>query len=1415
MFVGLAVALWTSPVVQAAQFECNGPLVPSDGGKDVDLRVTGQCTVGAGVYQFRNVNIFNPTGSVAATETDCQGPTLIFEDAKIDFWAKNILVENAGCLTAGKDAPIGTSGGLVTIHLYGSKDDPGITCQTPRGAGDGPCGIPGEIWGSNGSEKKDLPGDVKDYFYDYIPLPFPSDPPAEAGLFFGRKVLAVSYGGTLRLFGAHGVKPGIEEQETWDSGYSWVRLNKTLNPGDATLELDRAVDWRAGDRVAVTTTDYLPGNSEDLEICAVGTDKKSIMVRTPGSEETCGTNTNAVKHLHNGEFYDLTEAAHEGIDRLNLEIQIMGGDQHGTRAAETRAAVALLSRDIRIVSGGDSFPEDAAQQTCVYDCFPEDANKDNFGGHTIARQGFKEFTVKGVEFFQLGQGGLLGRYATHFHLARLTPDGTYLKDNSVVDSMTRWVTVHGTQGVTVARNVGYWSIGHGFYLEDGTEINNRLYSNIGIFSRAGVANAQNPREVPGILATPGTTASPPFNSDVANPTVFWMMNGWNDFEYNMAAGANACGACYWLLPALISGPSRDMTWESYASIQKLKAGGSPLKKFVGNYCSTAQFSINTVGVSDPCEGLADLDPIPNPELVTPDLMPRILGNRIPTICDGTCSNNKGQPCKTDADCGTGNSCTQDCSEAPGCAPPSSTAPFDNRAFCPVTTIESFTSSFHWPQQNFAAMWLRGRWLLMNNSVLTDSQNGGVGLVTGGDYTLSNVAPGQWQIARKSVLIGHTQSGVCSNDDTWSCVSDPDCGEGNTCNINPLASNAGPFNPLTGTFNGTTIEGLKCNKPGDGVSCVSKKEGMIMQLSNFAMQQRLYNVYDGPNYQDSNAYLDINTTSLHPQCKPGGDNNNNNENCPSATDWMYTATLGLPIDQKTGDCVLPNAAIGWKQPNGFYYPPAFHDLNLYFDNVDIRHLVIEPLWKPGTFDPDMELVKKNYCTYNSGIFTAFTSIDRQTVLNDDDGSLTGLLSPETSPEMGETISVNLDTFFTAPTEAPECRSFDLATADANMTTGGTAKTSPYQYITTVVYPECALKGDCGGRCALDGTTVCDLPGKTCPVNECMGPPPNKCSLDEKSCNTNADCTTNTCKGSTWGAACSNDSCYGVPLTRQFRTKTNEPAKERTIPMMGTGFPQRSMMTVNHGTYYINTSVSAKTQREGRDGPVPITNINVFKPGERYYVFFVYAKETTKQEYQIYIGEGIESFNPKNYVNPVRVNIQTDDLQFVPSPWNGLVVDPDGYDSKSGVLTVKVDFEEFANDFIESREDNCQPKSFCGLEGSECKCSKELMNSDPELYEQCTQGNICRTWGGKDVDCPLFLFPSAPPNPPSVRKLPGCLGFSVEMDKKLFKADNKDHLPQSQCFPEEDPWNVNFDRAEMGIAGPACKDTPIPFSTFCKD
>src|SRR5580693_5693155 len=171
--------------------------------------------------------------------------------------------------------------------------------------------------------------------------------------------------------------------------------------------------------------------------------------------------------------------------------------------------------------------------------------------------------------------------------------------------MTRWIAVHATQGVTLARNVAYLSIGAGFYLEDGTETDNKLYSNLGVFARAAIKNPDNPRNIPGILASPPDAADPRhktnYTTDQESPTDFWITNGWNDFQGNMAAGAGMCGVCYWEVPASIGGHSRHEDWESYASEQTApRSGSSPLMNFDGNSCTSAMTAFQTVGYTQSC-----------------------------------------------------------------------------------------------------------------------------------------------------------------------------------------------------------------------------------------------------------------------------------------------------------------------------------------------------------------------------------------------------------------------------------------------------------------------------------------------------------------------------------------------------------------------------------------------------------------------------------------------------------------------------------------------------------------------------------------------------------------------------------------------------------------------------------------------
>lgn len=1280
----------TSSAQDAGGFCPGGRLQPGNG---EDITVDIPCEVGNGNYNYGNINIVN-------------GGSLDFTDSVIDFWVKSIIVENDASLTAGSPAtPIGSNGGLITIRLYGQDMGPGasgVLCKT-----DEICGIPQTTWDTNGASQVCLPPDspdtppaqcqVYDYFYQFHP------PPVDDGnhdAYFGYKVIAVSYGGTMKLYGKKGAT--YDDIPSSDSGTSWVRLAASVKPGDDTLTLDKPVDWERGDHIVLTTTDYLPSHSEELIIARVLPDGKTVKLQA------------GVKYPHNGEVYPISVPERLGITKDH---------------AETRAAVGLLTRSIRIVSAGDTYDPD--NKKCDYNCLPPASqlfpsteapgttHPYYFGGVTIVRQGAKAVQIQGVEFFQMGQGGRLGHYPVHFHHARKTPRDTFVKDSSVHDSMTRFMTLHATTDVTLARNVGYQSIGHGYYLEEGTEVNNKLFTNLGVMSRAAVINAQNPRRVPGILNAPSIPALPPqfaYRSDVINPSIFWMTNAWNDFEYNMAVGAGTCGACYWPVLASMSGHSKTMTWVGPASLQRglARGGTAPIKNFKGNFCSSAMHSFNTTPDTAVCHGVQDgslqFQPVPNPlapaanaDKNSEEYYP-VVGQTLPayTRCVGSCTASPSQVCTSDEDCGETDKCNlPDCGATPVCSA-------QNRDVCMVTVLDDYTSSFNWAETNFSAIWLRPRWFLMTNSVVTDPQNAALTFVTGGDYTNSSVISGNWMLARKTVFIGETQKAV---DPTTQEV------------LNPYVSAGGPFNPLE-TADGKS-KGLSCENS-DVNYCMRTDEGIAMPLSNFGNNQRLYNIYDGPSLQEANAYLDIKTTSIDDCPFP-----NEAQQCNNSG-WMYGKVLGMPGNATTGKGFLPNAAIAWKQPNGFYYPPAFHSTNLFFNNVDIRHFVVEPLFLPETatawFKTDEQKTKEKYATWNPASFDNFTAIDRQTILNDDDGSLTGLK---------DTVSVNEDPFFNAPIETLECAS------------NGTAKTSPYEHVTSVVYPACG--------------TGCD-PAVWSP-----------------------NCTAN---------------CYGVPLYRQYLTgpENETPDPNTKIRMMGPAIGGRINLTSNNAKYYVSTT-------DGVAAQAPAAFKNIFETGQTYYLFLVYAQPSTTQTYQIYVGAENPGFEITN-LKAVRVNLATLALSFDDQTWPAGWTR--SYDTTTGILTVTMNLSEFSPEFTAAKENACQPKPFCEWNsgGGTCDCSGTLQGDNPELYQECLeklgaeQATVC-DWSIRDIDCPLF-------DDAGVKKS-RCLGIAITMPGN-FVADGVDRRPAPECFPDDAAWNTPFQPVDAALAG-ACAGEPIPPAQFC--
>ena len=1342
-----------------------------------DLKVVGTCKINGSpdslnrlLYVFHNVNIV-------------AGGKLIFEDDHdIDFYAESILIENGAELIA-----VSTQKGLLpqaqvslnvlpfekrlTFHLWGKPNDPGIVCASDLGPQGAPCGIPDVLW--SGSEantsmahnmmmstpppslpknqpcnpsattyKNLLPNN--DCFYKYE-IQDQQDISSGTPAYFGHKVLALSFGGTLQLFGVKGVsyltsgelcKPSVPNNECNPAftGGSWARLTTTLvgHNQEKTFTLDRIVHWKVGDQVVITTTDYLPTHSEVVTLAGDATISKGVSTITVTSE---------IVNPHWGSTYPLPSTMPATVGPQN-DPNAPGIN----RAVDTRAAVALLTRNIQVVSEGDVPSQPFTETAGNY-----------YGGHTIARQGFMSYKVQGVEFFQLGQGGQKGRYPVHFHMARKTlqptPTGAdptpeplnYLKDCSIHDSMTRWVTVHATEGMYVARNVGYKSIGHGFYLEDATEINNKFYGNIGILARAAIQDTtHNPRQVPGILAdnTPRDPATHnddymPFRSDYNHPTVFWITNGWNDFQYNMAAGAASCGACYWWLPSSNSGPSQYETWDSYASQQIVqngqtnydRAGLTPLKTFVGNSCVAAMNSFQMNGQTGECLG------------VTPNGSTKLSAVQSKAPPGPNATNLPGQPFNVyypvlselhSPTLCTASDCSVNVNPCDGA---------DTFKTCAVTLLDRYSTSFNFAQTNFSAVWLRKGWDLMTNSAITDVQSGGLNFITGGGYTRSDVSLGEWLLVRNSVLVGHTQKSV---------AEDP--------NANPFASDVGPFNKDSQ---------LSCDNTASMAPdhCEYADGGMSFNLPPFP-GQKLFNIYDGPSHQQYNAYMDINTATIADcSASPGG-------TCPTSSvplAWNF----GVLQDKNQTYCYVPNAAIGWKQPNGFYYPPAFHSNNLWFQNVDIRHFVIEPLFlsiTPAEYDPfqqNQTAVNTRYCTHSTNMFSAgFNNIDRQTVLNDDDGTLTGLLGSEASVTR-PTISINEDDYFNAPLTTPECLSDIDVTPNAPANQPFTARTSPYEWLSTAIIADCAIV-----------QKVAD--------SQCF--------------NSNTDLFMR------WSIPCTNPFCRGVPLFREYLTVSEFTSKTRPqIRMMGQATSQRSTLSLNHGAYYIDTTQNCTSQ-----GGCPKCNTirdpmhcqtydgnpyspSIFLGGHTYYVYFLYAKDTTKQKYDIYVGPN----SSLGELNVTAIRLDPNSYSITPAT-NGSFIKPPTY--TGSILSVSVDLTGQTSAFTNSKPLFCRPQSYCSVK-TDGSCGCNPANS------ACTSGKIKDSdcaWGPNDMDCPVD-----PNNPNGMQ----CFGFSFTMPA-AFKAPDKPIIPADTLFSlfTSDSYfakgNVTFVNGKSISPNDTCAYSPVP-------
>lgn len=255
---------------------------------------------------------------------------------------------------------------------------------------------------------------------------------------------------------------------------AWLKLGVDVAVGDRTVRLAKAVDgWRVGDAIIVTASNRAAGSGSFRE--------GSRRSKTAQTEERLIT-------AINGESLTLDEP---------LRFTHSG-------SGEFRSEVANLSRNVTV----------------------ESADPSGVRGHTVYHR-FSRGSIGWARFAHLGKESELGRYPIHYHLVGDTMRGSSVQGVAIVDSHNRWITIHGTQYLVVRDCVGYKSVGHGYFMEDGTEVFNLFDHNLAVQAYRG-------KRLPQQVLT----------FDPNDGAGFWWANGLNTITRNVTAENDEYGYRY-------------------------------------------------------------------------------------------------------------------------------------------------------------------------------------------------------------------------------------------------------------------------------------------------------------------------------------------------------------------------------------------------------------------------------------------------------------------------------------------------------------------------------------------------------------------------------------------------------------------------------------------------------------------------------------------------------------------------------------------------------------------------------------------------------------------------------------------------------------------------------------------------------
>jgi len=275
-------------------------------------------------------------------------------------------------------------------------------------------------------------------------------------------------------------------------------LSKTMDTKPQTVDLNYLNNvndpWRVGDTIAIGPTGFDPNEAESFKITHIDPSlPNDLHLDKP------------LQFMHWG------------------QLQFFPKRDGGTVRVDERAEVANLTRSILI------RPDERAGPV-----LEDESAGAQRGAHIMIHHGGFA-AISGVELYKMGQAGVMARYPFHWHHVG-DAAGQFVKNSSIHHTFQRCITIHRTNKVLLQNNVCYNFKGHGYFLEDGTEVKNKIIKNLAI-------KATGPSPAFLLLASDDIAHSET-QGRFPSVSAFWISNPDNFIRYNVVSGSVGTG--FWM-----------------------------------------------------------------------------------------------------------------------------------------------------------------------------------------------------------------------------------------------------------------------------------------------------------------------------------------------------------------------------------------------------------------------------------------------------------------------------------------------------------------------------------------------------------------------------------------------------------------------------------------------------------------------------------------------------------------------------------------------------------------------------------------------------------------------------------------------------------------------------------------------------